>query len=121
MSASHVSDTLQTEMPTASANTDGDRAATSDTVGVPPSASATKRTCTSQLVARLQIRLHRSSHGELRRVRVDVVGDSVVLRGRVGTYYAKQSAQEAVRHLSHPRRIVNLITVVESSFRDRPR
>ena len=55
--------------------------------------------------------LSKSSNSELRLIRVQVTDETIVLRGRVSSYYAKQLAQESLRSSAEGRRIVNLLEV----------
>jgi hypothetical protein len=45
----------------------------------------------------------------LRRVEVEVVGDTVTLRGRVRTFYEKQLAARLVRHVAGVIHVVDLV------------
>ena len=55
--------------------------------------------------------LSKSSNPELRRIRIQESADTIVLRGTVSSYYAKQIAQETLRSVADGRRIVNLLEV----------
>ena len=55
--------------------------------------------------------LSKSSNPELRRIRIQESADTIVLRGTVSSYYAKQTAQETLRSVADGRRIVNLLEV----------
>jgi hypothetical protein len=57
-------------------------------------------------------RLEDSSQHELRRLRVVETDSSVILEGRVTSYYLKQLAQELVRPAADGRRVVNRVFVV---------
>jgi osmotically-inducible protein OsmY len=48
---------------------------------------------------------------DLRTLQVDVVDGSLLLSGRVETFYHKQLAQEAVRHVADGVRLVNDVAV----------
>jgi hypothetical protein len=48
---------------------------------------------------------------DLRTLQVEVVDDSLLLSGRVETFYHKQLAQEAVRHVADGVRLVNDVAV----------
>ena len=56
--------------------------------------------------------LGRSSIFDLRRLVVEQDGDCVVLRGRVGSFYHKQLAQELVRSAIDGPEVINAINVV---------
>ena len=47
----------------------------------------------------------------LRRLRVDVLDDAVVISGRVGSFYEKQMAQEAIRAACSDVQVNNTIDV----------
>ena len=49
-------------------------------------------------------------HG-LRELQVEQVGSSILISGKVSSFYQKQLAQEVVRHLDPAARIVNSIVV----------
>lgn len=55
--------------------------------------------------------MSKSSNSELRLIRVQVTKESIILRGRVSSYYAKQLAQESLRSSAEGRRIINLLEV----------
>lgn len=55
--------------------------------------------------------LSASSMPELRRLAVESTEESVILSGRVSSYYMKQMAQECVRGVTAGRRVVNRIEV----------
>ena len=55
--------------------------------------------------------LSNSPNSELRLIRIQVTEETIVLRGRVSSYYAKQLAQESLRSSAEGRRIVNLLEV----------
>ncbi|OWK39177.1 BON domain-containing protein [Fimbriiglobus ruber] len=55
--------------------------------------------------------LSASAMPELRRLIVEATDHEVILSGRVSSYYHKQMAQEAVRHVAGRRRIVNRVAV----------
>jgi trehalose-6-phosphatase len=62
--------------------------------------------------------LSRSRIYSLRKLHVDQDGDSVVLRGRVDSFYHKQLAQELVRvAVDHGAEVTNAISVVYSRER----
>lgn len=52
-----------------------------------------------------------SGFSSLRRLSVEVSGDRVLLKGSVGSYYAKQLAQEYARRVAGVRRVINLVQV----------
>lgn len=59
----------------------------------------------------LQHKLQRSSHADLRAVRVRAQADVIRISGRVRSFYAKQIAQTLVRHECQAGRIENVIEV----------
>ena len=56
--------------------------------------------------------LYHSAHPALRRLRIEETDTSLVIRGQVSSYYLKQLAQETVKALRGPRRLVNHVEVV---------
>lgn len=52
-----------------------------------------------------------SSLPQLRRLRVTVNEDEVIITGQVASYYLKQLAQEAIRPALGDRRLLNLVEV----------
>ena len=79
-----------------------------------PSHLRTRDTCRNEGHERetiLRSALSQAGRGELKRIRVDVDGDTVRLRGRVTSYYLKQVAQEAIRPLAIGLRIDNRVQV----------
>jgi osmotically-inducible protein OsmY len=56
-----------------------------------------------------------SPHTELRRLQVEQHGNRFFLRGHVGSFYAKQMAQEAVRGAVRGLRLVNNVSVDNAS------
>lgn len=63
------------------------------------------------VTARVRQILDDSPHCELRQLQVEQRGDWFYLRGNVGTFYAKQMAQEAVRRATRGLRLVNNVCV----------
>jgi hypothetical protein len=59
-----------------------------------------------------RVALSRSRIFDLRRLNVEEDGDSIVLRGRVSSYYHKQLAQEVVRNATDGAEVINAIRVV---------
>ncbi len=57
--------------------------------------------------------LRQSPISALHNLEVAAEGDTIVLMGRVGSYYYKQLAQEAVISVAHGREIVNQIRVLK--------
>lgn len=55
--------------------------------------------------------LSKSPNSELRLICIQVTDETIVLRGRVSSYYSKQLAQESLRSHAEGRRIVNLLEV----------
>lgn len=74
----------------------------------------------SDHVQRAQSALARSSIAGLRRIRVDSLHDAVVLKGRVGSFYHKQLAQELVRMEVDGAHVVNALQVVYAPPHDSP-
>jgi hypothetical protein len=68
--------------------------------------------------ARAESALSRSRIYDLRSLHVAQDGDTVVLRGRVSSFYHKQLAQEVVRTALDGGEVVNAIRVIYSA--DRP-
>ena len=58
--------------------------------------------------------LKRSAHPALRQLGVQETESTIVLTGRVSSYYLKQLAQEAVLPLCGVRRLLNQVTVVRA-------
>ena len=65
------------------------------------------------VTARVREILADSPHSELRLLQVEQRGKSFYLRGSVGSYYAKQMAQETVRRATRGLRLVNNVLVDE--------
>lgn len=63
------------------------------------------------LTSRIKLLLAESPIAEVRRIRVEQSGDSVLLHGRVRTFYAKQMAQETARRANCGLHIVNSVSV----------
>jgi hypothetical protein len=57
--------------------------------------------------------LRQSTHPALRCLSVEETENTVVITGRVGTYYVKQLAQEAILALRDGRVVVNRVLVVK--------
>ena len=56
--------------------------------------------------------LRRSSHPALRYLCVEETDDSLIISGRVTSYYLKQLAQETLMPVRGERRVVNRVNVV---------
>ncbi|MCI0685380.1 MAG: BON domain-containing protein [Gemmataceae bacterium] len=56
--------------------------------------------------------LKRSSHPALRCLSVEETDDTLVISGRVASYYLKQLAQETLMPVRGERRVVNRVNVV---------
>lgn len=67
--------------------------------------------------ARAKSALAKSRIYDLRRLNVDQDGDSVVLRGRVSSFYHKQLAQELVRSEIDGAEVINVIRVIYGADR----
>lgn len=63
------------------------------------------------VTARVRQILAASPHSELRRLQVEQHGNRFFLRGNVGSFYAKQMAQESVRCAVRGLRLVNNVSV----------
>lgn len=66
----------------------------------------------SNLLVKIQKVLSDSPIWDLRQIRVEHIGDSLYLHGRVKTYYHKQLAQEIILRSSREISVVNQIDVV---------
>ena len=65
------------------------------------------------VTGRLRILLSESPITEIRKVRVEQDGDTVMLDGHVRTFYAKQMAQETIRGATRGLHIDNRVRVEE--------
>jgi hypothetical protein len=65
----------------------------------------------AEVKAQAQRALSSSPVFDLRMLQVEVVDDSLLLSGRVETFYHKQLAQEVVRHVADGVRLVNDVAV----------
>lgn len=65
-------------------------------------------------VVQARERLRRSSYPGLKRVKLDINGDKLVLSGKVRSFHLKQLAQEAVKDVGG---VVNRIEVLDSQRR----
>jgi osmotically-inducible protein OsmY len=63
------------------------------------------------LAVRIERRIRRATDDRVHELRVEVATGQVVLRGRCGTFYTKQLAQQAVLSLSARARLMNQIEV----------
>lgn len=63
------------------------------------------------VAGRVRILLSESPISDIRHVRVERKGDRILLHGRVRTFYAKQMAQETVRHAVGDLHLVNSVNV----------
>lgn len=59
----------------------------------------------------MEARLQSCLHGQVRNFRIELRQEGIVLHGLCRTYYAKQLAQEAVRHAMPCRIFLNDIEV----------
>lgn len=57
-------------------------------------------------------RLAQTGYPRLRTVECSFQNGTMTLRGRVPSYYHKQLAQEALRHVTHVRQLINQIEVL---------
>ncbi|TWU36153.1 BON domain-containing protein [Novipirellula artificiosorum] len=65
----------------------------------------------SQRQALVRAALSRTSHQELSQIDASIVGDDVLLRGQLSSFYLKQVAQEVVRQTGVAKRVRNQIVV----------
>ena len=70
-----------------------------------------KNTPTDDLVSSIERKIWSRTHGRVRDLRVEIAGHSLVLRGRVPTYYTKQLAQQGALEILTGKPIVNAIDV----------
>lgn len=63
------------------------------------------------VTGRIKVLLSESPIAEVRRIRVEQDGDRLFLQGRVGSFYAKQMAQETIRSASRGLHIINSVSV----------
>lgn len=68
----------------------------------------------NHLLQRVDQAISSNPHLLRRKLRLETAGGYVVLRGTVGSYFQKQMAQEALRHLEGVERIDNLLEVSEA-------
>ncbi len=83
---------------------------------MPTTTARPPRTCPTTVEQAARKRLARSGYPSLNSIECSVEEDTITLRGRVGSYYHKQLAQEALRTLDHVQRVVNKIEVAERSL-----
>lgn len=69
------------------------------------------QSATRDVTVRVRQSLADSPHTELRALRVEQHGNRCILQGKVGSYYAKQMAQETVRPFVRGLRLINSISV----------
>jgi hypothetical protein len=65
----------------------------------------------NDVTGRIRLLLSESPIAELRTLKVAQDGDRVTLEGRVGSFYAKQMAQETIRGAVRGLQIVNSVNV----------
>ena len=63
------------------------------------------------VLTQAQSALAKSPIHALRELRVQLVGESLILSGRVGSFYHKQLAQEVVRRIASDLCVVNAVVV----------
>lgn len=68
-------------------------------------------TLTAEIRAQAQLALATSPIFDLRELQVDYIDGSLLLSGRVETFYHKQLAQEVVRNVADGVRLVNDVAV----------
>lgn len=66
------------------------------------------------VTGRLRLLLSESPIAEIRKIRVEQDGDTVMLDGRVGSFYAKQMAQETIRGATRGLHINNRVCVEDA-------
>ncbi|HBN77508.1 MAG TPA: hypothetical protein DD473_17205 [Planctomycetaceae bacterium] len=64
-----------------------------------------------ELAARVNAALRRASHEVSRKSRFEVLANQVRVSGKIGSYYQKQLAQEALKKLSPEIDVINELTV----------
>ena len=64
------------------------------------------------LELKIHFALSQNPYLNQRAIECEIDDQTVILRGRVATYYQKQMAQESIRKLSGLRRITNELAVV---------
>ncbi|TWT59389.1 hypothetical protein [Rubinisphaera italica] len=64
-----------------------------------------------ELAARVNAALRRASHEVSRNTRFQVFANQVRVSGKIGSYYQKQLAQEALKKLSPEIDVINEMTV----------
>ncbi len=64
-----------------------------------------------ELASDIAVRIQARTHGQVRKLRVELADRQVVISGRARTYYAKQLAQHGAMDLADDRTIVNQIEV----------
>ena len=84
---------------------------------LPPSAPTTTSTAiagphSNPVLDRIKQRLHQSNYREMRRIRCEFREGTAILQGRVGSFYAKQTAQELIRHIEGVVEIRNNLEVL---------
>lgn len=63
--------------------------------------------------------LRKSPYAQLRRIRCELINDTLFLRGQVTSFHIKQIAQETLRELGNVGRIYNFVEVIsEFELRD---
>ncbi|MCS7045007.1 MAG: BON domain-containing protein [Gemmataceae bacterium] len=66
---------------------------------------------TATLMTQAAHALNRSLHPALRHLSVEETDDSLIISGRVGSYYLKQLAQETLMPVRGDRQLVNRVCV----------
>jgi osmotically-inducible protein OsmY len=80
---------------------------------------ATQDLSTDTLVRRARARLRECAYRELRHIRCECEGATLILHGRVPSYFLKQFATTVVRQTEGVERVENQLVVARSlSFRD---
>ncbi len=64
-----------------------------------------------KLASRIERHVRRQTNDKVRELRVEVLHDRILLKGRCGTFYCKQLAQHAAMSLTDGERLVNQIDV----------
>ncbi len=69
------------------------------------------KSITVDIEERAQIALQTSPIFDLRKLRVEIEDDALIITGKVATFYYKQMAQEAVRAVVRDIHVINRIDV----------
>jgi BON domain-containing protein len=86
----------------------------SHTASTPPSAPVLAPPVVSPIVQAVERRLRESSYYYLRSIRCAFEAGVITLRGRVPTFYLKQTVQAIVEKIDGVEQVVNLVEVFDS-------